>query len=98
MVDETTLQLKTSRAFRAKTLLEDDLLKGAFIQLRHDYQKAWEGTDVRDTDLRERLWLAIRIVSMVEKHFKVAIENGKLAQRDLDELERDRKRKRLRII
>jgi hypothetical protein len=91
-MDEVSLQIKANKAARAKALFDDELFKGAFIQLRHDYRKAWEQTDVKDTDLRERLWWATRIVDMVERHFMVAVQNGKLAQRDLDEIEQRRKR------
>jgi len=86
MADEIALTKAGERAARAQRLLDDALLIEAFDTLDRDYLKAWRATAARDTDARERLWQAVQVVAKVRDHLAGAVTNGKLAQRELDEL------------
>lgn len=86
MVDEITLTKQATEGKRAGTLLQDETLLNAFNQLEHDYVQGWRNTDARDTDARERLWQAVQIVGKVKQHLSTMAANGKVAQRQLDEL------------
>jgi|SRR5688572_1620030 hypothetical protein len=80
----------TVRGAKADGLLKDELLREAFASLEKDYLDAWRTSPARDTDGRERLWQAVNIVGKVRDHLVIALNNGKLAQRQIDELtERD---------
>jgi hypothetical protein len=46
----------------------------------------------RDTDARERLWQAVNILRKVKDHLAQIVRDGKLAQREIDELAEKRKR------
>lgn len=71
----------------------------AFARLRADYVKAWEATGARDSDARERLWQAVQIVGKVEAHLRALVDTGKLAARQLEDIERlGERRKILGII
>lgn len=80
------LHLDASRGEQAQTLLDNDLLKGAFEGLERDYTKAWRETAVRDTDARERLWQALQIVGKVQSHLKTIAMNGQLARHELNQV------------
>jgi hypothetical protein len=84
----------TVRGAQAKALLDNELLAEAFARLDADYIAAWRATPVRDTDARERLWQATQIVGKVRDHLTAVLNNGKLAQRQLDELAAREARKR----
>lgn len=86
MPDEIKLQQAEVRAVRAQQLLENELLIQCFEQLKADYLDQWKKTSVMQTDVREKYWLALRVVDVVQDHLNTIIANGKLARADLREL------------
>ena len=80
------LQRDIVRAAKAKALLDDELLRESFARLEADYIAAWRITGARDTDARERLWQAVNVLGKVREHLHRVAADGKLAQRQLDEL------------
>jgi hypothetical protein len=92
MADEIALARASERAARADALLRDELLIEAFAALDRDYAKAWRETAARDTDARERLWQAVQVVAKVRDHLSHVLNNGKLAQRELNDLAERRRR------
>jgi hypothetical protein len=72
-----------ARAAQAKDLIENELLQSAFDTLKADYIKQWELTTVDQQILREKYWLAARVVGVVKDHLARILENGKLAQAEL---------------
>jgi hypothetical protein len=97
MTDENKLQADISKAARAEALLKNELLQDAFAVLEAKYTDEWRVTQFRDTDARERLWQAVNIVRKVKDHLAMIVSNGKLAQRELDELA-GRRRRRFGVI
>jgi hypothetical protein len=84
------LALATARAARAKALLEDELIIEAFDTITRSYLDAWHSTGLDEQDKRERLWQAVRVTGEVKKHLKTVVSDGKLAQREIDDLARGR--------
>ena len=80
------------RGARAERLVNDDLLQEAFDSLERDYVRGWRDTGARDTDARERLWQAVNVLRKVKDHLAKIVADGKLAQREVDELALKRKR------
>ncbi len=74
------------RAQRAQQLMDDELMVEAFAALENEYISCWKATPVRDTDARERLWQQLRNLSLLKDHFEKIIGNGKLAQKQLDDI------------
>jgi hypothetical protein len=87
MSDENALIRAQARAAQAQELLDNEMLKDAFDTLRHAYLNAWETTHANDTDARERLFLAVNVIGKVRAHLTAIVNGGKLARRELDELE-----------
>src|SRR5262249_42749317 len=56
------LEAAIARGARAKELLGSELLKEVFAQIESDYIAGWRNTSARDTDARERLWLAVQVL------------------------------------
>ena len=92
MTDELTLHRDADRGARAEALLRNDLLIEAFAALDAEYVKAWRLTHINDVNARERLFQAVQIVAKIKDHLGKVLNNGKLAQRELDDLEAKRKR------
>jgi len=81
------------RALKAKTLLENPLLRNAFDDLRSDFRKAWEDSSDQDAEGRERLFLALKILNKVEKSLEEHVQTGKLAARTLEDIHREGKKR-----
>ena len=68
MADESKLHFAVQRAAKAEALLKDDLLQEAFEAVEEAYKNQWLNTGIADTEARERLWQAVRIVKLVHGH------------------------------
>ena len=86
MSNEHKLHRDVNRAAQAEALIHNEMLQDAFVGLDTDYVKAWRETSARDTDARERLWQAVQVVGKVRDHLTKFIVDGKLAQRQIDDL------------
>ncbi len=95
MTDEFALARATQQAAQAARLLADETLQAAFKTLEETYTQAWRATLIDDVSGREKLFLAINIVGKVRDHLQAAVNNGKLAQAELNELARVAERKPL---
>jgi hypothetical protein len=85
---EDKLQRDIVRGARAKALMDDELLQEAFAKLEVNYIGAWRATPARDTDARERLWQAVNVLGKVRDHLGQVAAAGKLAQRQIDDIEK----------
>jgi len=81
-----------SRANRANSLLQDELLQEAFTRLEAEYVKHWRESLVSDQQGRERLFLAINVLGKVKQHLHTVIETGKMAEHELQYLVKTRKK------
>lgn len=80
------LNADTDRAAKAKDLLENELLEEAFAKLKEAYFAQLMATNVMQSDVREKCYLAIRVVDVVRDHLGTVVSNGKIAEADLKEL------------
>jgi len=89
---EIKLSADTARQARAEALLDNELLQEAFARLDERYIEEWRVSQFRDTDARERLWQAVNVLHKVKDHLTKIVRDGKLAQREIDQLAQKRKR------
>lgn len=97
-MDEVKLAEAQARGKRAELLLGDDLLQGAFAYLENEYITKWRTTHQADQQAREKLFLAVNVIGKVKEHLSEALMNGKVAERNLEDLTRDKKRGIFRVI
>ena len=81
-----------ARRARAEELLGNELLQEAFAALEARYLEEWRVTQFRDTDARERLWQAVNVLRKVKDHLARIVSDGRLAQKEIDEMIAKRKR------
>ncbi len=94
MLDETDLRRDAQRAERAKALLGDELLMGAFDQLRALYVEELLASPASDAVRREKLYLAARIVPAVKANLEKLMMDGSIAAKQLANLEDDARRRK----
>jgi hypothetical protein len=72
--------LDDERARHANNILQNDLFKEAFEVLREDLMSRWGHSGSTESEARESIWLAMRLLDRLESHFKSIVETGKMAK------------------
>ena len=65
-------------------LLNDPLLKQAFEDLLETYKNEIFNTNFADDEKRRSLWMAYNMLDKIRGHLQSIMESGKLAQKDLE--------------
>ena len=78
-----TPQEQAMRGEEAARLLENPVLNEAFTAIEQEYTNLWKQTKASDEAAREKLWLSIRQLQMVQAHLHTAIQTGKAAKATL---------------
>jgi hypothetical protein len=78
------LETQIRQAKRAEVLLNDPLLKQAFKDLLETYRQEIFNTNFADDEKRRSLWMAFNMLEKIRGHLQTIMESGKLAQQDLE--------------
>ena len=82
------------RSSQAKQLLENKLFQESFEYLKKIYSEALlDRTTVRESEAREKYWLAYQVLKKVEHHFKEILETGKLAEKQIADFQKSKEKK-----
>ena len=74
------------KAHEAETILNSEVFKIAFENLKSEYLSMWEESKELDSNLREKLYLAIKNLTTVEKHLRILVEKGKITKSQLEKI------------
>ncbi len=88
------LQKEVSQANKAKQLFENPLLKESFDKLKKLYANSLFNTGAKETETREKLWLAYNVIGKVEQNLLEMIDTGKLANKQLEDFRKNIKNKK----
>jgi len=88
------LNQEVSQANKAKQLFENPLLKDSFDKLKKLYSESLFNTGAKETETREKLWLAYNVVGKVEQNLLEIIDTGKLASKQLEDFRKSIKNKK----
>jgi hypothetical protein len=84
--DQALRSEEVSRSQQAKQILQNKIFKEAIDSLKKLYSEALlEKTGAKESDTREKLWIAYNVVGKVEQHLQTVIETGKLAEKQLED-------------
>jgi hypothetical protein len=90
-MDDEQKQLKAvSRAQRARATLEDPSIIAAFDYLDGEYIRMWR--ECPTPDGRDRLWQASQVLMKVKEHLALAVRDGEVSKRILNQIEESRRR------
>ena len=73
------------RADDAKRLLDNPLFKEAFKTIREELIKHLLNTRVAEELERDRLYITIKALDLVEQHIQSVLETGQLAEKEQEE-------------
>ena len=87
--------MEIGRSNQAKQILQNDLFKESINTLKKFYSEALlEKTGAKESDTREKLWIAYNVVGKVEQHLQSILETGKLAEKQLEIFRKDQQDKK----
>jgi hypothetical protein len=90
--DQALRSEEVSRSQQAKQILQNKIFKEAIDSLKKLYSEALlEKTGAKESDTREKLWIAYNVVGKVEQHLQTVIETGKLAEKQLEDFRKQQK-------
>jgi hypothetical protein len=90
-MDDEQKQLKArDRAAKARAVIEDESIQAAFSYLEAEYTKCWKQCETSEG--RDRIWMATQTLEKVKEHLAVAIRDGEVAKRILDQIEGSRRK------
>ena len=83
--EQGKLQQEVSQSNKARQLLDNPLFKEALDELKKLYAESLFNTGAKETETREKLWLAYNVVGKVEQNLLEIIDTGKLASKQLED-------------
>ncbi len=73
--DQSLREEEVSRSNQAKQILENKLFQESIDELKKIYSEALlDKTGAKESDTREKLWIAYNVVSKVEQHLKLFLK------------------------
>lgn len=84
---EQELRRTAAASDRARLIIEDPILCGAFEALDARFLLAWRNSPADQPELRERLWHHIQALSEVRAELETVLNDGLLAKAALAELQ-----------
>lgn len=94
MPSEFEMQQAVNRAANARALLDNPLLAESFAKLKQNYVDQLMGTDATQSSIRDKYWMAARVVDVVRDHLVAVVNDGAVARSDLEKIAREGERKR----
>ena len=93
--DQVRRSEEISRSNQAKQILENKIFVEAIDSLKKLYSEALlEKTGAKESDTREKLWIAYNVDVKVEQHLSTVIETGKLAEKQLEDFRKQQLQKK----
>ena len=93
--DHTLREQEISRSQQANQILQNNLFQESIKTLKKLYSEALlDKTGAKESDTREKLWIAYNVVGKVEQHLKSILETGKLAEKQLEDFRKTESEKK----
>jgi hypothetical protein len=93
--DQTLREQEISRSQQANQILQNNLFQESIETLKKLYSEALlDKTGAKESDTREKLWIAYNVVGKVEQHLKSILETGKLAEKQLEDFRKTESEKK----
>jgi hypothetical protein len=86
----SNLDQESNRGVKAKQILENELFEESFKVLKKSYEEAIFQTGPNDELARTKIYLAYQILGKFESHFRTVMETGKLAEKQLQDLRKNK--------
>jgi hypothetical protein len=81
-----TPEEEIERAEQARFLLGHPLMEEAFQEIEDMYTEAWKSSRHDAQEERERVYIALNLLSVLRGHLESVVAGGVIAERDIQEV------------
>ena len=74
--------------------MENPIFKESLEELKKLYTTSLFNTGAKETETREKLWLAVNVLGKVEQHIQQVLDTGKLAKKQLEDFRKQEESKK----
>lgn len=73
-------QIILRKGTQAKTVLDDEIFKEALQSVREGYLDEWENTKIKDSEVREKAYMAVRLLKEIEGRLQAFVSSALFEQ------------------
>jgi len=74
MADNNRRDIERGRI--AQDILDNEIFQEAMEMLEDEYKKIWAATKQEESEQRERLWMAMKLIPEFERQLRIIVERG----------------------
>ena len=74
MADNNRMDIERGRI--AQDILDNEIFQEAMEMLEDEYKKIWAATKQEESEQRERLWMAMKLIPEFERQLRIIVEKG----------------------
>ena len=74
MADSSRRDIERGRI--AQDILNNEIFQEAMEMLEDEYKKIWASTKQEESEERERLWMAMKLIPEFERQLRIIVEKG----------------------
>jgi len=74
MADNSRRDIERGRI--AQDILNNEIFQEAMEMLEDEYKKIWAATKQEESEQRERLWMAMKLIPEFERQLRIIVERG----------------------
>ena len=74
MADNSRRDIERGRI--AQDILDNEIFQEAMEMLEDEYKKIWAATKQEESEQRERLWMAMKLIPEFERQLRIIVERG----------------------
>ena len=74
MADNNRMDIERGRI--AQDILDNEIFQDAMEMLEDEYKKIWAATKQEESEQRERLWMAMKLIPEFERQLRIIVEKG----------------------
>ena len=74
MADSSRRDIERGRI--AQDILDNEIFQDAMEMLEDEYKKIWASTKQEESEERERLWMAMKLIPEFERQLRIIVEKG----------------------
>ena len=74
MADNSRRDIERGRI--AQDILDNEIFQDAMEMLEDEYKKIWAATKQEESEQRERLWMAMKLIPEFERQLRIIVEKG----------------------
>ena len=74
MADSNRMDIERGRI--AQDILDNEIFQEAMEMLEDEYKKIWAATKQEESEQRERLWMAMKLIPEFERQLRIIVERG----------------------